>query len=175
MKNILFIFIVLIMVSCKNESVKNSNEMELEYATEDAEMDITVKETFMLEQTQPDFKTETFDHKELTTEKLQELYDVLMLIQKHPEFKESLTSQLNTYTKDSLTAIINKDIVVDNLRLKGNILKPNDSTQKMKLLYNKTSQNNRTLDSIWAKITFKTVTIDGKEMQSKKIKFEKIK
>ena len=171
MKNIAFIFIVLFIVSCKNEAVKSANETES--VTEGAKMDMELEEFYIPEQ--PKIDTNTFDYKELTTEKLQELYDVLTLIQKHPEFRESLTSQLKTFTKDSLAVTTSSEIVIDNIRIIGNVLKPNDSTQKMKLLYNLTTENEKIQDSIWAKILFKTVDLDGKKMQSKKITFNKIK
>ncbi|AUC82165.1 hypothetical protein CW733_08500 [Lacinutrix sp. Bg11-31] len=161
------------MVSCKNKTVKSSSEME--QVTEDVRMDLELEEFYVPEETTTNNKTETFEFKELTTEKLQELYDVLTLIQKHPKFKDSLTSQLKTFTKDSLAVPKSLEITIDSLRLKGSVLKPNDSTQKMKLLYNVTSKNNKTQDSIWAEITFKTINVDGKQMQSKKLKFNKIK
>ena len=173
MKKIFFIFIVLIIVSCKNNTVKSSSEME--QVTEGVRMDLELEEFYIPEEATVDNKTETFEFKELTTEKLQELYDVLTLIQKHPEFKDSLTSQLKTFTKDSLAVITSSEVIIDNLRLKGNVLKTNDSTQKMKLFYNITSKNNKTLDSIWAEITFKSINVDGKKMKSKKLKFNKIK
>ena len=171
MKKILFVFIVFIMVSCKNEATKNSSEIET--TTEGVRMDMELEEFYIPETTIND--TKSFEHKELTTEKLQELYDVLTLIQKHPEFRESLKSQLKTFTEDSLTVDTSSEIIINNLRIKGPVLKPDDSTQRMKLLFNATSKTNRIQDSILAEVTFKTIIIDGKEMQSKKVKFKRIK
>ena len=171
MKKILFVFIVFIMVSCKNEATKSSSEIET--TTEGVRMDMEREEFYIPENTIND--TKYFEHKELTTEKLQELYDVLTLIQKHPEFRESLKSQLKTFTEDSLTVDTSSEIIINNLRIKGPVLKPDDSTQRMKLLFNATSKTNRIQDSILAEVTFKTIIIDGKEMQSKKVKFKRIK
>lgn len=175
MKNILLILCVSILVSCKEESSKNSINME--YAVEDEifEMD-GIGSNFEYHTPENNHITETFKYQELTTEKLQEFLDLIALQQKHPEFRDDIKQQLKNYTNDSLSNYKTvDDAVIKNIELKGNIISLNDTTEKMKLTYDLLSNNNIKQDSIWVEITTSTIDFDGNQMQSRKIIFSKIK
>ncbi len=116
---------------------------------------------------------ESFLYQELSTVKLQELYDLLALKQEHPEFKESIETQLENYTNDTMAAINKpeKESLIKNIELKGNLIEVSDSVQKMKLYYDVVSNNLIQKDSIWAEVTTHEIEVNGKKVKSKKIKF----
>ncbi len=161
MKKLTYIFIVFLIFSCKNESNKSVKE-----AVADTESDFEITET-------KDFKTEsnTFVYEELSTQKLQEMYDLISLKHKHPEFAETIKFQLKDYTDDNIDTPNTSEILIKNIKLKDEIILVSDSLQKMILTYDVVSNSSTQKDSILATITTNTVYFEGKEIKSKKIKF----
>ena len=169
MKNIRLIFIVFIIVSCKSETAKSSNT--LEHAIESVEM--KVEEKLVEKNTE---NNTTFLYKNMTTEKLQEFLDLIALQNKHPEFSEEIKSQLKNYTKDSLSNYKTiEDVLIKNIELQGAIIKLNDTIEKMKITFDLISKNDIKQDSIWAEVTTHVVELNGKQMQSRKVRLNKIK
>ena len=118
----------------------------------------------------------TFLYKNMTTEKLQEFLDLIALQNKHPEFSEEIKSQLKNYTKDSLSNYKTiEDVLIKNIELQGAIIKLNDTIEKMKITFDLISKNDIKQDSIWAEVTTHGVELNGKQMQSRKVRFNKIK
>lgn len=163
MKKLIYIFFVII-ISCNNrdEKVMNADtiEMNSNYETEDIE--------------NKKIKSNTFIHEDLSTQKLQEMYDLLSLKLKHPEFEETINSQLKTYTNDSINIPNSTDVIIKNIKLKEEIIQVSDSAQKMKLYYDVVSNNTIQKDSIWATITINKITFEGNKKKSKKIKFNSL-
>lgn len=116
----------------------------------------------------------SFVYEELAAQKLQEMYDLISLKDKHPEFAKTIKSQLKDYTNDSISISNSTDILIKNIKLKGEIVKVSDSVQKMKLFYDIISNNNTMQDSIWAIITINEIAFEGKKIKSKKIKFSSL-
>jgi len=161
MKKLAWVFSVLMILSCKNETTKNM--IETSSATE------AVEDISLIETAKP--SAEIFKYQELSTIKLQELYDLLTLKHEHPEFKESIESQLKNYTNDIMINSNKSESLIKNIKLKGDLIKVSDSVQKMKLYYDIVSNSLIQKDSIWAEVTTNHININGKKIESKKIKF----
>lgn len=160
MKKLIYIIIVLIIVSCHNNMKDNAPSVNADYEFIETEKFI-VKPNFIYE--------------ELAVQKLQEMYDLVSLKDKHPEFSKTIKSQLKAYTNDSINISSSSDVIIKNMKLKGEVVKVSDSVQKMKLFYDIISNNNNTKqDSIWAIITTYKIDFEGKKIESKKIKFSSL-
>ncbi|WP_299890068.1 hypothetical protein [uncultured Lacinutrix sp.] len=166
MKQLTYIFILLIIMSCKNDAMKSmdmeANEIDISEYKESA-----IEESERIEI----IGNNSFSYKDISTEKLQELYDLLALKEKHPEFNEKIESQLKNYTDESFKTL--GDVLIKNVTLKGEVISLSDSVQKLKIYYDVVSSNKSQQDSIWAEITTQNIHIDGKAVKSKKIKFKK--
>ncbi len=160
MKKLIYIFIVLIMVSCNNNMKDNAPVVNADYETLEAEKFI--------------IKPNTFIYEELAIQKLQEMYDLISLKDKHPEFAKTIKSQLKTYTNDSIGIPNSKDVLIKNIKLKEEIIQVSDSVQKMRLYYDIVSNSSIQKDSVWATITINEIIFEGKKIKSKKIKFNSL-
>ncbi|WP_298340957.1 hypothetical protein [uncultured Algibacter sp.] len=162
MKKLIYIFFVLIVISCNSRDEKIMNletiEVNANYETEDIENN--------------KIKPNTFIYEDLSTQKLQEMYDLISLKEKHPEFAKTITSQLKAYTDDNISLSNSTDISIKNIKLKEEIIQVSDSVQKMKLSYDILSNNSMQKDSICAIITSNEISFEGKKIKSKKIKFK---
>lgn len=164
MKQLIYIFILIIIVSCKNKAMK-SMDMNAVEAEASQYKEKSIEEDFEIPQ------NNSFTHQNISTEKLQELYDLLALKQKHPEFNDKIQSQLKNYTNDTFQT--SGEVFIKNLTLKSEVIVLSDSVEKIKLAYDIVSNEEIKEDSIWAEITTHTLLIDDKETKSKKIKFKK--
>lgn len=158
MKKLIYIFIVQIVVSCNNMK-DNAPSVNADYEVLKTEK-IIAKPNFIYE--------------ELAIQKLQEMYDLISLKEQHPEFSKAIKSQLKAYTNDSIGIPNSKDILIKNIKLKGEVVKVSDSVQKMKLFYDIISNSSIKQDSIWAIIMTNKIDFEGKKIESKKIKFNSI-
>ena len=68
-----------------------------------------------------------------------------------------------------------EDVLIKNIELQGAIIKLNDTIEKMKITFDLISKNDIKQDSIWAEVTTHGVELNGKQMQSRKVRFNKIK
>uniref|UniRef100_UPI0025E7610D hypothetical protein n=1 Tax=Winogradskyella sp. TaxID=1883156 RepID=UPI0025E7610D len=165
-EHILLIFISILLSACamENRKVKSADE-NYEMATEDLDVEIL-----------DDFKVEsTIDiNKPLINQKLQDFYDLIALQNQHPEFTDEVAEQLKNYTNDSISNFKTDNIaIIKNVKQLGKVVFINDSTQKIKLSYTKVMKNNKTIDTIFAIITNKTIMIDDKTLVSNKVSFSK--
>ena len=158
MKKLIYIFSVLILVSCNNNMKESAPAVNVDYET------LEEAEEFII-------KPSSFIYEELATQKLQEMYDLINLKDKHPEFAKTIKSQLKDYTNDKISTPNSTNILIENLKLKGELIKVSDSVQKMKLYYDMVSNNSKQKDSLWAIITVHEINFEGKKIKSKKIKF----
>lgn len=165
MKKIKNIFIFLIIVSCNNDVSKKSESYDaVEFEKETVEDSYYAPEAY-------ETLEEPFEYKELSTEKLQEFYDLLLLKSKHPDFNHAIVDQLKTYSKDTFSIDSMTDIIIKNVEIMGEPIHISDSVQKMKLVYDLISKNKSRKDSIWATITSRSILIDDREKTSRKIIF----
>jgi hypothetical protein len=162
MKKLIYVFMILMMASCSNRASKN-----MEGAPVNVDDYIVEVEDF--ETSKPEYNT--IKYTDLSKEKLQEMYDLVTLKQSHPEFEETIISQLKNYTSDSLINFKKTESIIKNVKIKGGIIQLSDSVQKMKLHYDVVSGSSIHSDSIWAEVTTSTLVIDGQTKTSNKIKF----
>lgn len=165
MKKLIYIFIVLILVSCNNHAEKNIDINVLEMNEGDYEVEISESGESI---------ENSFIYENLSSQKLQEMYDLISLKLENPEFEETIKLQLKTYTNDSISIPNSSGVLIKNIKLKGEVIKVSDSVQKMKLYYDVVSNNSIQKDSIWATITINETMFEGKKIKSKKIKFNSL-
>lgn len=161
MKKLIFLFIVIIIVSCKNETTKSNIDLN-------EVMEIEKEVTKDISDTSDN---QIFLNKELTKEKLQELYDLIVLKNEHPEFKVSINKQLKSYVNDSIPNKAIAEGTINNIALKGDIIQVSDSIQKVELYFDFLTKNTVKKDSIWAIFTSKTIIVNGEELKSTKVTF----
>ena len=158
MKNVVYIFFILIIVSCNNHRKMKSENSAVEF--EDV---ITGNKTL-----------ESNKFENLSTQKFNDYIDLLKLKDKHPEFKADIIEQLQSISKDSLIHIRDaSNFLVKNVRQENGIEHISDSVQKIKLVYDVVLDGRKIEDSVFALITTKVVVIDNKETVSHKVKLLK--
>ena len=168
MKKLLYISIAIFIISCAN----NRKEAAID-AVESVEME--QNETTILESTAMEDMSVTFQYQQITTQKLQDYFDLSVLQQQHPEFKEEITTQLQELSKDNLIiADSTRQVIVENVQQLSEIQRVSDSVQRIKIRFDIRTNDNVKNDSITAIITTKKIRLDDKEVISTKILFERI-
>ncbi len=168
MKKLLYIFITLFIISCAN----NKKEAAMD-AVESVEME--QNKTTILESTAIEDMSGVFQYQQITTQKLQDYFDLSILQQQHPEFKEEITTQLQELSKDILIiADSTQQVIIENVQQLSEIQRVSDSVQKIKIRFDIRTNNSVKNDSITAIITTKKIRLDDKEVISTKILFERI-
>jgi len=110
---------------------------------------------------------EAFEYATLTEQKLQEYFDLLIVKNKHPEFSETIETQLQAFAIDSLSFTTNQDSVdVKNLHRIGNGQMVNDSIEKLKIGFTIGSLRQYKTDTVTAYITTNKVMVDGVESRN---------
>jgi len=166
MRKLLYIFIALFIISC----AKKQKEAPIE-ATESMEIDKTetVIETAAIED-----KKEAFSYQNLTEQKLQDYYDLLVLQQQHPAFIEDIKTQLQKLSKDVITIPdATEKVTIKNVQQIGESQQVSDSVQKIRLSFDVVTENSKKRDSITALVSTKKLYLDQKEIISTKVVFEK--
>jgi len=153
MRNIGYLILsIFLFVSCAK-----SKEMKTEMYKADAVME--------------ELATESFENENRTKQKLQDYFDLLVLQQKNPEFKEDIKKQLQNITTANKTVLDTNTIQIQNLRMLGASQKISDTVTKMKIAFDIVTVNKIEKDTIITIIKTKKVTIDGRELVSSKIRF----
>ncbi|GAA3629135.1 hypothetical protein [Flavivirga jejuensis] len=158
MKRLTYIICILIFISCKNNEANKVSEspvLEMENDTEVYDFEINSKVN----------RYET-----LSTQKLQDYFDLIKLQKKHPEFKDDILLQLRKLSNDSILNYTG-DFSIENIHQVGEVETISDSIQKIKLVYNVVSDSYKGLDSILANIISKTILIDETATISNKVVF----
>lgn len=159
MKQIVYILVIILVVSCANESKRSESSVhEIEVST-----DIN-----------DDFKSENFNPTVLASEKLTEYFDLIKLKQEHPEFREDIELQLESYSANSILLNTNT-FSIENIRSADSPEIISDSLQSVVLYFDILSENYITKDSILAFITTKTILMDTQSAVSTKVRFQKIR
>ncbi|WP_223032407.1 hypothetical protein [Hanstruepera marina] len=167
MKKLIYIFIIIIIISCNNNETKSISTESIDFE------EATIDEEYAIPETYAVSKTTRFEHQKLSIEKLQEFYDLLVLKQKHPEFNEDISIQLKKYTDETLLNFKKKEAIIKNVKLLENPIQVSDSTQRIKLGFDLVSNELITKDTIWATIFTKNIIVEGNTKKSIKIKFSR--
>jgi hypothetical protein len=159
----------MLFVACAMETKKAKSESYDVFATEEVEAS---EEVEALEEHVIDAEYEF--NNQLINQKLQDFYDLLALQSEHPEFNNEVAEQLKNFTNDSINKYKTDDFfIIKNIKQIGDVVFINDSIQKLKLSYDKVSDNSKTTDTIYAIITKKQIKVDDETLISNKIQFSK--
>ena len=151
MKNIGYLILVFLIFSCANKAEK--------------------KEMYKLESAKEVAVKERFTNEIRTKQKLQDYFDLLVLEQKNPAFKEAILEEIQHISSTNKKVTDTNAIQIQNLKLLGKIQIISDTVQKIKITFERKSVNKIKKDTINVTINTKKVIIDGKEMVSSKIRF----
>lgn len=162
MKKLSYICFALLLLSCANTSEEKS------FATND------MAESEVVDVTASNTMEEAFPYATITTQKLQEYYDLAALLNKHPEFAETIAPQLKQLATDSILHGKGQDsIKVKNLSALGDVITVNDTLQQQKFTYTLITNTLHRTDTLTANISTKPTLIDGVETMSTKVIFSK--
>lgn len=156
MRLLLYMFLVVLICSC---SAKSSNKER------DFIGDENVLEMYALE------NESEFSFDNMLAEKLQNYFEMVVLKEEHPEFKQTILLQLQKISKDS---IHQKVLAFDQLEI-SNIKELevfSDTLKKINIQYS-FKNNPKFLDSINAYVRTEIVAFEGKSTTSYKIEFSK--
>jgi len=170
MKKIIYIYALFLCFACADKASNTEaipTEAENEHAVDN--YDFNGKTLFKFDEKSANFQYDTHTNifllKNTITQKLQEFYDLQLLLQQYPEFKEEISSQLDRFgavqkiLPDHVTAIKIKEI-----EFIGMLTQLNDSTFSQKLLFSKALNTTQVKkDSIAVIIHLSRVNLDDKE------------
>ena len=111
---------------------------------------------------------------DLAEARLKDFFELLLLEQKHPEFKEDIRSQIRNLSETALNISDSISIVsIEYTGHTGEIIRYGDSIQKLKFYYNLTTKNGVRKDSILAVLRTQKVMVEQQEVTATKVTFEK--
>jgi hypothetical protein len=112
---------------------------------------------------------------QLTSLKLKAYFELFTLQKKHPVFKHEVEKRLKSFTKaGSLSKDSFPSVVVSNIKQVGKVIKVSDSVVKLRLDYDKLSENDTGADSVHIFITTINIRLDEIQTGSNEIIFERI-
>lgn len=116
-------------------------------------------------------KVKEYSTNSLVKEKFLEFYDLNLLLENNPQFKENINKRLYSFTSDSSRILnLNKDSEIKNIK----IIK-NNSNINLKLLFEIETNNSSKKDSLLAIILEEQIILDGKKIIAKKVKFSRFR
>ncbi len=158
------IYILFILLWACNSSVEHE-ELKNVDAAESQKSSVSMEETETV--SEPDFT-------EMSSLKLQEYADLLMLETQHPEFKEQIRQQLLNISESNLLQTTHSDSLrVLRMRQLGDAERVSDSLERIHYTYTISADDTLLRDTLVAKIAKQYVLIDGRETISYKITFER--
>lgn len=114
----------------------------------------------------------SFTNKDMAQQKLQDYFDLLVLQNTHPEFKNTITKQLEDYAATKQHYITDTTpVFIKNVTYIKTPKLISDSVTQFHLKFDKVSKHNIVVDSIIAQITTKIIVIDYDSVKTNKIKF----
>jgi len=167
MKRVLYIICILFIVSCSNrkEAPRHSNE-----AIETT--DLKQEDAAVLASAPISIENKEFAYQKLTSQKLQDYYDLLLLQNQHPEFQNEIKEQLQELsTHKILIAKSIQSIRIQNVQQLEDVIKISDSLQRIKFSYDISTGDSIKTDTITAIIKTNRLDLDGTEVIATKIKF----
>lgn len=111
---------------------------------------------------------------DLAEAKLKDFFELLLLEQKHPEFKEDIRLQIQSLSETALN--ISDSLPIVSIEYKGHsgeIIRYGDTLQKLKFYFNLTTKNGVREDSITAVLRTQKVMVELQEVTATKVTFEK--
>ncbi len=162
MRIVLYITLLLFVLSCTHDRSKTSLK-EMDATIEAFEAELPAVNNF-----------EEIDYQNLTTQKLQDLYDLLVLQKQYPEFNDAIALQLKKFSEDRFSipdSVI--AISIENIERAGELQNVSDSIKKLKLRFNIVAGNTALPDSITAIISRKIIRIDNKKTMATTVTFLK--
>lgn len=158
MKKLVYIIYVFLLISCNNSSEVNSLDSMI------------IKEKLNLEDF--GYTKSSFNVSNLAQQKLQEYYDLVLLKEQHPEFGNDIELQLKNLANTSLEIPKSTEAInINSVKVISN-QKLSDSTLRMLLKYQLTTNNGTSTDTIIAIIKTKTIIVDGEGVTSTKLVFK---
>lgn len=159
MRSAYYILILLFLISCnqgeKSDSLKNFDLLEEEVTATSYEV-----------------IPEAFEYQSLTIQKLQDYFDLLVLQQQHPEFKNEIHKQLVALSSDSTKIPLNTaKISIEEVQQIGVPEKISDSVQLLTVSFNVVTPSTTIKDTLVAKIVSKKVMVEGTEVTTTKLQF----
>jgi len=142
---------------------------------EPSRSDIDFSETEVMGNNNMDLEeTASMTSTDLATSKLRDYFELLLLEQKHPEFKEDIQSQIRNLTESDFNTPDSLSIIsIENITHQGAIEQFGDSLQKIKFYFNLNTENGVQQDSITAILRTHKVMVDSEEVTATKVTFEK--
>lgn len=155
MKNILYILVLLFIVSCKNETMK-SVSADMEVSTDAVES--TVNSNAL---------------QDISTQKLNEYFELIQLKQLHPEFESDINAQLLSFTNGHKSfKNYEEGFMVSNIQHSGKSKTLSDSVEVFTLKYTVTTHSKIFKDSIKTYVTSGTDYLESVEVVTiKKVRF----
>jgi len=164
MKKVLYIITLLFIVISCSEAKREAPLMESK--TTEMSSEVSPVDRIALE--------ESFAFQYVTQQKLQDYYDLMVLLKQYPEFKEDITLQLKEISKEKITIPDYTQLIrIENLQQLGDIQQVSDSIQKIDLQFDIIDNTNIKKDTITAQIITKKIQLDNTEVVSTKIVFSK--
>lgn len=153
------IYILLILLAACAEAKKEPEMME---------NDIIIEAS-------PVVAIEDFQYQNISKQKLQDLFDLLILQKNHPEFYVDITTQLNEISKDNISVSDKiENVLIENISMIEPIRKVSDSIKTMKIDFDRISNLGVLKDSLLVIIKTEQIIIDEDELESTSITFKKI-
>ncbi|MBJ2175302.1 hypothetical protein JBL43_13695 [Aureibaculum sp. A20] len=153
------IYIVLFLIASCSKAPKDTNIMN---------NDSSIKKYYEVD-------TEDFQYQNMSKQKLQDLFDLLVLQKEYPEFNQDITDQLNEiYDGEISISDKIKDIAIKSIKVIEPIKKLSDSLQSLKICFEVQSNLGITNDSLLVIIKTKKIVLDDQDLESKKLMFKKI-
>ena len=154
MKRLIYAYLLFFLVACSNNKVPLNDE-----AFEN------VPELF-------DEKEEAFAYQTILEQKLQDYFDLLVLKDNFPEFREGVSSQLQKVANDSILIQRNLGKVsIENLEQVGSLVVISDAEKRMTLSFDMMTNETVKRDTITAIIKTDVMYIDSMETVATKILF----
>ena len=158
------LYIVFILLWACNSGVEHE-ELRNADAAEIQESSVSMEDTAISEA----------DFTKMSSEKLQEYADLLMLETQHPQFKDQIRQQLLNISETNLLQTTHSDsLQVLRMRQLGNAERVSDYLDRIHYAYTLSAGNTLVQDTLVARIAKQYVLIDDRETISYKITFERI-
>ncbi|SNR14212.1 hypothetical protein [Tenacibaculum jejuense] len=154
MKQLIYIILVLLFMSCANKEMNKKYDFTTESHMKTSALEITKYE--------------------LLSEKFNQYFDLLKLKATHPDFKDNIITQLQDLSQNGILEINQiEEATVQNIEVTNEIKIISDSIEKIKINYDLVTSKSTVKDSIYAYKTSSEIIIDGVTFPSLKIKFSK--
>jgi hypothetical protein len=163
MKKLTYIAIAILFSACANNT-KEASVSDMDFS----ETEIYGNDNMELE------GTAVRESTDLASAKLQDYFELVLLQQKHPEFKEDIRAQIQSLSERGLLLADSIPVIsIENIRQNGAVQSLSDSLQKIQFYFDLTTENGVRADSITAVLRTQIVTLDEQKVTAIKVTFER--